>query len=311
MGRTLNAVDRLGEPFWSVDEQIFVMPEDGSCEVLNPCVKIVLMLKGNCMLEIEGLPRSRFADGDVLVVPRVCRYRYWPLPGQSKRVHALRLQLDPEHAPPLSDSRRRPADRGDVESQLTAFARHHLQQVRLVPATRNRPLQSVLAELRDEAERRAQGHRFRVSALCTSVLVHVVRQFSHDASQGANGGGKGRAQVVDMTKEYLSKNFGRSLGLAEIAASLQISREHLARVFKHETGQTVFQHLQHLRLEHAKTLLLSSERSMADIAAVAGYSSLALFSRGFKRSVGVSPLRYRQQRWGEATPSVPLKVHQL
>jgi transcriptional regulator GlxA family with amidase domain len=131
----------------------------------------------------------------------------------------------------------------------------------------------------------------------------------HDEEPGTHAGtSHNRARLVNMTKEYLFKNLRQSLGLRMIARQFEVSQEHLARVFKQETGRTVFQHLQHLRLEQAKTLLLSSDRSMAEIATDAGYSSLALFSRSFKRHIGTSPLRYRQQRWGEAIPSQPLNV---
>ena len=67
--------------------------------------------------------------------------------------------------------------------------------------------------------------------------------------------------------------------------------------FKRETGQTVFHCLQQLRLEKAKTYLIGTDQSITAIAGLTGFSSVALFSRNFKRWVGKSPLQYRQERW--------------
>ena len=75
-----------------------------------------------------------------------------------------------------------------------------------------------------------------------------------------------------------------------------MSEEHLARVFRKVTGQTVFDYLRTIRLENAKTLLIDSSRTLSEIAALTGFGSLSLFSRNFSQYVGQSPSAYRQAR---------------
>lgn len=304
MGQTLNSVERLGAPFLSVDEQVFVVPETGSNEVVNDHFKLVVMLHGACLLEVDGGERFRFEPGDILVVPKRCRYRYRPAPGGSlKRVHALRLLLDPACVPPLMpDAGAAPSIDGD-DADLAALVRSHLQQIIVAPRERNAPIRSVLADLRAETEQRLLGCRCRVTALCTLVVVHVLRQFIDRASPASRSRQQGRARLVNVTKEYLAKNLSAPVRLAEIARHLDVSPEHLARVFKQETGRTVFEQLEQFRIEQAKTYLLSSDLTVAEVAAQTGFSSTSLFSRNFKRRVGASPLRYRQDRWREAAAS--------
>jgi AraC-like DNA-binding protein len=62
----------------------------------------------------------------------------------------------------------------------------------------------------------------------------------------------------------------------------------------------VFEQLEQFRLQQAKTYLLSSDWSVAEIAARTGFSSTSVFSRNFQRRIGASPTRYRQDRWREA-----------
>lgn len=299
MGQTLNSVDRLGEPFLSVDEQVFVVPEAGSNEVVNEHFKLVAMLSGVCLLEFDDGSRFRFEPGDMLIVPRLCRYRYRPAPGKSlKRVHALRLLLDPAHVPPLpAEPEREPSDGGDDEACLAALIRRELREVVAIPGERNTAIRAVLAELRSEAEQQLPGRRCRVTALCSLVIVHVLRQLVSPSSPAVAARQQGRARLVNVAKEYLIKNQAAPVRLLAIARHLDVSPEHLARVFKQETGRTVFEQLEQFRIEQAKTFLLSSDLTVAEIASRTGFSSASLFSRNFKRRVGVGPLRYRQERW--------------
>lgn len=301
MGTTLNAIEPLGAPFRSVDEQVFFMPRDGRHEIANQLFKIIVMLEGHCLHQVDDAEPVPFAAGDVIVLPRVCRQRYLATgPRSPRRVHALRLVLDPEAAPAASGRRRLPL-RGDPESDLTTFIRQHLTETCHLPGAGDETIRRVLTELRQEAEERRPGYRHRATALCGDVAIHVIRRLHRPADANGSNGRRGRAYLVLQAKEYLLKNLAAmEMRLDQVAWHLGVSPEHLARTFRQETGQTVFGYLQQLRLERAKTYLLGSGRSITAIAAETGFSSVALFSRNFKRAVGRSPLAYRQERWEEA-----------
>ncbi|MBL8795711.1 MAG: helix-turn-helix transcriptional regulator [Planctomycetia bacterium] len=305
MGTTLNAVEPLQPPFQCVDEQVFVTPLDGCNDIPNRCFKIVFMLEGHSLLQIDEEPRVPFAPGDVVVIPRACRQRYWTSPRRElRRLHALRLVFDPAVCPPFTAGPHGLPPTGDPERDFTAFVRQHLHDTVHLPGGQDETIRPLLTELRQEAERRQPGYRFRVSALCLAVVVQLVRQLQqHAAAEVANRPSR-RAHLALHVREFLLKNLDRALHLDEIAQQLTVSPEHLARTFKQETGQTVFYYLQQLRLEKAKTFLIGSDKTVSDIATLTGYSSLALFSRTFKRHVGASPLHYRQQRWEEAVEKI-------
>ncbi|MEW6301999.1 MAG: AraC family transcriptional regulator [Verrucomicrobiota bacterium] len=300
MSHTLNAVDALGAPFLVVDEQVFTIPEGGSNEVVNRFFKVICLLQGACWHEIIGGERIQFEAGDVLVIPFECRQLYWPLhPRGSRRIHALRLVFDPQILPPL-DANPTSAAANDSTVDFISFIRQRLGEYQHLRLARNSAFQTLLAQIRREAEQRLPGHRFRVTALCTELIVTLARQLGeHHADRPAPS--RRRTHLVEQAQEYLVKNLDRDITLARVAASLRISEEHLARSFKQQTGQTVFGFLQNIRIEKAKTYLLGSDRTITDIARHTGFSSVFLFSRAFKRVVGISPLAYRQQRWTEST----------
>jgi len=309
MGTTLNAVDSLGGPFRSVDEQVFVVPTGGRNEVDNQFFKIVFMLEGDSFHQVDAEEPIRFVSGDILVIPRLCRHGYWGPPGSGEvRLHALRLVFDPRRFPPLPGELRGRAAR-HVERDFAAFVRHHLRTVHHLPGGQDGVIRPLLTQLRQEAEQRAPGYRFRVAALLTEVVVHIVRLLHQASGAEASGKERSRAHMVFQAKEYLLKNLAADLDLERVARHLHVSSEHLARCFKRETGETVFAHLRQLRLERAKTYLLGSDRSIAEISELTGFSSMSLFSRNFKQYTGTSPVVYRQERWRRGTVSREGRVH--
>lgn len=82
-----------------------------------------------------------------------------------------------------------------------------------------------------------------------------------------------------------------SEGLASIGA---FSRFHFNRVFRQLTGIPPACYLAALRLEYAKSLLITTDRSVTDICLDVGYSSLGTFVSRFTQMVGVSPTAIRR-----------------
>jgi AraC family transcriptional regulator len=79
-----------------------------------------------------------------------------------------------------------------------------------------------------------------------------------------------------------------------VARYVGVSKDHLTRCFRQQTGVTPMTYLTRYRVNQAKQLLATQEDSVAEIATMVGFASIAYFSRVFRREVGVSPRAYRQ-----------------
>jgi AraC-like DNA-binding protein len=289
---TFHSIERLGAPFAAVAELGFAIPADGDVVVDNREQKLVFFLQADCAQEIDGVGAFEVQTGDVLVVPRVCVQRYrLRTPRSSSKVHALKISFG---LPALSVGLRAPAA-DDPEESLTAFVRHHFQQVRHLPQAQTAPMQEIMRAIRREAETHGAGLRHRVRALCTNLVVHVARML-HETPVAPHASAAGHGSLVNQVKDYLLRNFARELTLGDIAWHVRKSEEHVARVFRKVTGQTVFDYLRAVRVEHAKTLLINSDKTLTEIATRTGFGTLALFSRNFSHYVGRSASAYRAER---------------
>lgn len=93
-----------------------------------------------------------------------------------------------------------------------------------------------------------------------------------------------------LMKNYLSDHNG----LDALAAEVGLSRPHFFKLFKRQTGVTPNVYFNTLRSERAIDDLLSTDKTVTDIAHDLGFASQASFTRFFSLNVGISPTDYRR-----------------
>ncbi|MCW8855819.1 MAG: DJ-1/PfpI family protein [Kangiella sp.] len=94
--------------------------------------------------------------------------------------------------------------------------------------------------------------------------------------------------------DWLKQNLQKQLTVQMIADKANMSERQLYRSFLKEVGKPPAHYLEELRMDLARTLLVSSDESLKKIALSVGYRSYDGFKRAFERNLSISPLRYRQ-----------------
>lgn len=100
---------------------------------------------------------------------------------------------------------------------------------------------------------------------------------------------------VERAKLALAVRFSDDLTLADVARSAHASAYHLSRLFRRETGLTLHQYRQRLRLGHALARIVSGERELTPLALSLGFSSHSHFSSAFRALFGVTPSACRRR----------------
>lgn len=103
--------------------------------------------------------------------------------------------------------------------------------------------------------------------------------------------------IVALCKKYVAEHYmEEELSLQAVADHFDISPSYLCRLMKQELGHTFVEYLTEVRMTQAKRML--EEESIGvkihEVAQLVGYNSQHYFSRVFKKTVGVTPLEYRQ-----------------
>lgn len=94
--------------------------------------------------------------------------------------------------------------------------------------------------------------------------------------------------------EYLNAHFTEDITAMDIARELGIGKTKLYEIAKRNYGVGIAEHLRNLRIEKAKTLLLSEELPLAEIALQCGFKDYNYFITVFRKKVGSSPKQYQK-----------------
>lgn len=94
---------------------------------------------------------------------------------------------------------------------------------------------------------------------------------------------------------YIAKHYYEKITLDQLADLYFINKFHLAREFKRCAGTTVNEYIITTRINHAKSLLRYSEKSIGEIADLTGFCSASHLIKHFHKREGVTPLFYRNQ----------------
>lgn len=99
---------------------------------------------------------------------------------------------------------------------------------------------------------------------------------------------------VRCARSIVQTNLFRRLSVEELADSLGVSQPYLYRIFLQHCGCSPKQYIDKQKLQKACILLQKTEMPITEIACSVGFDDPLAFSAFFKRSVGVSPSRYRE-----------------
>lgn len=94
-------------------------------------------------------------------------------------------------------------------------------------------------------------------------------------------------------QEYVEAHYtDSSLNISAIAEAMGRSPKYISRVFKAETGEGLLDHINLVRVRHAKELLQEKNRTCEELAALVGYTNSRTFRRAFAKAEGITPGRY-------------------
>ncbi len=123
-----------------------------------------------------------------------------------------------------------------------------------------------------------------------SYLIGLVEKIIHAISETETSG---RNNTINKIKDIVEKEYSHPLSMKYIAEKMDLNHIYMGQIFKKETGVSLNDYINKVRVNKAKKLLVESNDMVYEIADKVGYSDPQYFSTVFKRITGVSPKEYR------------------
>jgi AraC-like DNA-binding protein len=102
---------------------------------------------------------------------------------------------------------------------------------------------------------------------------------------------------VQTIRNHCIKNHQQPVNLNELANMVSMQPASLCRMFKQETGLTITEYQNRVRIDLASKMLMNGALKIEEIAYECGYNTISFFNRQFKKIHGISPNIYRKRNF--------------
>lgn len=149
---------------------------------------------------------------------------------------------------------------------------------------------SLIIEIMDEWNKKNPAYELIIRSNILRIFTGIFRYWHNGNSFS------GEANVEDIVKmalRYVETNFD-TVTEHEVADYCNVSYNYFSYIFKKTMGKTFIDYITFLRIREAEKLLLSTDKSITEIAFACGFSTSSYFIHKFKSSKGITPKQFRK-----------------
>lgn len=131
----------------------------------------------------------------------------------------------------------------------------------------------------------------KLNKIALEILIELAEQ--HIMSKNKTNYGTRKFETVKKAISYIRENYERKLTIEGISKVVLYDKYALCREFKRLTGQTIIENLNNYRCVKAIEFL-SDGHTVAQTAALCGFTNISFFTQTFKKYIGKLPSEYKK-----------------
>ncbi|MBP5493298.1 MAG: helix-turn-helix transcriptional regulator [Clostridiales bacterium] len=177
----------------------------------------------------------------------------------------------------------------DNETSYSIFAsREELSETRIP---------EYILDYHNEFSKQDPGYELAVRADIYRVFLWYLRRMEE---KGISLSATASIRTEDMDRlkkvlDYIHENYMHPIHAEDMAKMCNMSYSYFSRFFRHSLGQTFSDYLLYVRLSEAEKLLMTSTRSISQIALDCGFSTSSYFITQFKKHRHTTPKQLKQK----------------
>lgn len=101
------------------------------------------------------------------------------------------------------------------------------------------------------------------------------------------------SKIVNDVLVYVNEHIAEQINTEEMANKLGSNKEYILKKFKRETGKSLVNYIQEIKIAEAKLMLQYSELSIIEVSEYLSFSNQSYFTQIFKKWTNMTPNEYR------------------
>jgi AraC-like DNA-binding protein len=230
----------------------------------------------------DSLPLKK---GDVLVVHPGCVHTY----DKGKDMEMFNIIYDAHMPLPSLESCGLPLVSKLFPNQYPD-SKDNLAPIVHLPEDDIEPIHELARRLDYECRHFRPGKQVLTLAIFMELIVYLARCDSR------NSPAKKFHFALNEVVNYIDQHYPGKITVADLQKVAKMSERNLFRHFRNAFGVSPNEYLRHVRIQHATELLLDTDKQISNIALECGFYDSNHFSKIFKRILGSTPKKFRQQK---------------
>ncbi len=236
--------------------------------------KLVMLVSGKGFYTVDG-QRYLLQPGDTVIVGS--RSVHCPEIEGGCVYERIIIYIDPEYLQRQSV----------LDCDLTEVFSGQYGHVLRPGDARSRKLFSLAADLEQELSAEGYGREILSGSALLRLLVQIGKYQRREDTPKAQPVNPENPRVQAMLR-YLDENLSEDLDIDALAETFYVSKYHMMRQFRQETGLTIYNYLTQRRLIHAREMIEGGSRA-TEACYRSGFRSYSSFTRAYAKLFGTTP----------------------
>ena len=280
------------DPLLPIDVRFFLLGPGGGVRMnRHDYLEILYIIQGEVKFQIQH--RSVTArTGDLLVIGSTFFHR--PIKAKTASAKAVALYFKSEilHTGDLS---------GEDFDYLVPFMAEDGNFSHVLPADSGVPAEvfNFMKLIRDRLPAQSSRDRLTVRTFLRTILIFLMNHYS-DLQLNLDAFHRRQNDIERLRPlfDLIDRSLESVITVKQAAAFARMSRSHFTRFFRRVTGQPFVTYLHHLRVARAQVLLVTTNRTIAEIGQEVGFCDQSYFGLIFHKIAGRSPRQFRKESLG-------------
>ena len=259
------------------DFRLFHLKDLGETKVdyhYHEFYKLLFFQSGSGEYVVEG-KRYSLAPGDIVLIGKHCVHR--PEFTHNIPCERMILYISPEFLEKES------SDSCNLSACFSLEDKHVLRPNDKI----RQSLFSIISNIEQELSSDRYGREILSTGMLLQLLIELARSMNHTEVQKPAPMLPKSKRMLDIM-HYLDDHLTEDLDIDTLAEKFYISRFHMMRRFREETGTTIHAYLSDHRLMLARNLI-GQGISATDACFRCGFGSYSSFSRAYTKFFGTTP----------------------
>lgn len=150
-------------------------------------------------------------------------------------------------------------------------------------------LNDIFYHILENLKNEKAGYQLVCSGLIMAYIGYIISSLKNKEFEG-----KDIEKKIQQARFIIRENLDKNIDIVNIASELNIGYSYFRKMFKKYTGISPLQYHLQLRIKKSEELLMSTNKSVKEIAYELGFVSIFYFTRVFKSKTGLTPTEIRK-----------------